>query len=323
MIARRADNAGFTLIEVLLAMTLMLVILGATLAVFNAMERGNRDNQRLNESQQHARVATDTLAKRLRNLASPANPGASAISQQPLERATAQDLVFRSVNSQGPATTANPQNLERYRYCLGSDRKLYALRQTWTGAAPTTPADTACPGSGWPEQRVVAENVVNDARPVFHYQLSPQPGTYSETNTVAAADFATAIALRTTLWVDPDVARRPSETSLETRVFLRNQNRPPIAALDVKATSGAKLTLNASSSDDPEGNPLQYEFFDGGNPLIDPATGQPLAPSPSAVFTYKPSAGAHSLTVRVTDVGNLSATSTARTAFCNSTSCTP
>jgi len=323
MTTRHANNAGFTLIEVLLAMSLMLLILGATLTVFNAMERGNRDNQKLNENQQHARVATDTLAKRLRNLASPADPGASATSQQPIERATAQDLVFRSVNAQGPATSANPQNLERYRYCLGSDKKLYALRQTWTGAPPAVPADTACPGSGWPEQRVVGENVVNGARPVFHYELSAEPGTYSETSTVAAADFAAAIALRTTLWVDPDVARRPSETSLATRVFLRNQNRPPIAALDVKPTSGAKLTLNASGSDDPEGNPLQYEFFDGGQPLRDPVTNLVLPPSPSAIYTYKPSAGTHSLTVRVTDVGNLSATSTPHTASCNSTSCTP
>ena len=38
------------------------------------------------------RVATDTLARRLRNLASPSN-GVTAGDQQPLELASAQDLI--------------------------------------------------------------------------------------------------------------------------------------------------------------------------------------------------------------------------------------
>ena len=63
----RSGQAGFTFIEVLLAMTLMLIIFAATLAVFTTMERGSSRNQKLNENQQQARVATDTLAKRLRN----------------------------------------------------------------------------------------------------------------------------------------------------------------------------------------------------------------------------------------------------------------
>ena len=81
--ALRHDR-GFTLIEVLIAMTLMLVITGATLAVFATMERKTRDNQRINDQERSARVATDLLAKRLRNLASPAGGGSAP---QALERA--------------------------------------------------------------------------------------------------------------------------------------------------------------------------------------------------------------------------------------------
>ena len=97
MSARRED--GFSLIELLLAMTLSLLILGATLAVFATAERGHRDNQRQNEAQDQVRFATDSLARRLRNLASPTDAGATP--QQPIERATSQDLIFRTVNSAG------------------------------------------------------------------------------------------------------------------------------------------------------------------------------------------------------------------------------
>ena len=118
MSARRED--GFSLVELLLAMTLSLLLLGATLAVFATAERGHRDNQRQNEAQDQVRFATDSLARRLRNLASPTDAGATP--QQPIERATSNDLIFRTVNSAGSANpVTNPQNLQRYRYCLGPD----------------------------------------------------------------------------------------------------------------------------------------------------------------------------------------------------------
>ena len=315
----RPSQAGFTLIEVLLAMTLMLIVFGATLGVFSVMERGASTNQKLNENQQQARVATDTLAKRLRNLASPSD-STNPLDQQPLERAEPSDLVFRTVNSEGTSTAANPQNLQRYRYCLGTDKVLYQQRQLWTGALPATPPATACPGPGWTQTRQVVANVVNDARPIFHYQGSVVPGTYSELTSVAPANFPTAIALRTTLVIDPDVERRPGPTTLTTRVFLRNQNRPPIAGFTVVA-SGRVITLNASQSDDPEGNTLTYQWLDNGVELTDPATGTPLGFLPNATYSFSAAAGTHSLSVRVKDVGNLTAlASPARIVTCTGTS---
>jgi prepilin-type N-terminal cleavage/methylation domain-containing protein len=311
------SQSGFTFVEVLLAMTLMLIVFAATLAVFTVMERGASTNQRLNESQQQARVATDTLAKRLRNLASPSDSNVT-LDQQPLERADAQDLVFRTVRSDGAPTAGNPQNLERYRYCLGTDKVLYEQRQTWTGTIPATPAATDCPGGGWTSTRTVVENVVNGTRPVFHYQGSPTPGTYSELTSVAPADFPTAIALRSTLFVDPDVARRPREATLTTRVFLRNQNRPPTAAITVVA-SGRKITMNASMSDDPEGNALTYEWLDNNVPIIDPVTGTGYGFLPNSTFSFNAAAGSHNLRVRVKDVGGLTALSPTRPVTCTGT----
>ncbi len=307
---RPRDDAGFTLIEVLLAMTLMLIVFAATLGVFAVMERGAARNQRLNESQQQARTATDALAKRLRNLASPSDTLVAA-DQQPLERAEAQDLVFRTVRADGGPTASNPQNLERYRYCLGTGGVLWQQRMRWENTAmPAVPADTACPSAAWPADgdRQVAQNVVNGARAVFAYQGSPVPGTYSELTAVDPDDFPTAIALRSTLFLDPDVARAPDEVTLTTRVFLRNQNRPPVASFTV-AASGRKVTLNASGSDDPEGGALEYQWLDGGVPLTDPVTGDPLDFSQDAVHVFNAAAGSsHSLTLTVRDAGGLTDT---------------
>ena len=321
MTRTRAGQAGFTFVEVLLAMSLMAIVFAATLAVFTTMQRGSATNQRLNDNQQQARVATDAIAKRLRNLASPSD-STNPLDQQPLERAEPFDLIFRTVRSDGTGpTAANPQNLERYRYCLGTDKVLYEQRQTWTGAMPATPAATACPGGGWNTQRPVVSNVVNGTRPVFHYQGSPEPGVYSELTSVAPADFPTAIALRSTLWVDPDPEHRPGAATLSTRVFLRNQNRPPTAHLSVVA-SGRKITMNASMSDDPEGNTLTYEWLRNGVGMIDPNTSAPYGYLPNSTFSFNaPSAGVYSLTVRVKDVGGLTELSDPpKTVTCTGTS---
>jgi prepilin-type N-terminal cleavage/methylation domain-containing protein len=314
MTRRRAGEAGFTLIEVLLAMSLMLLVFAATLAVFTTMERGESRNQKLNDAQDQARVATDTLARRLRNLASPSN-GVTAGDQQPLELASAQDLVFRTVKSTGTPTAANPQNLERYRYCLGTDKQLYEMVQTWTGAVPAVPATTTCTATspGWSSIRVVASNVVNGARAIFNYQGSSTPGTYTDLTSVATADFPTAIALRSTLYIDPDTVNPPGETQLTTRVFLRNQNRPPLPSFTV-TTSGKKVTLNASESEDPEGNALSYQFFDNNVALA--------AASTSAVLSVTAAAGTHSYKVTVTDVGYLSVSSDPKTVTCVSSGST-
>jgi prepilin-type N-terminal cleavage/methylation domain-containing protein len=316
----RSSQAGFTLVEVLLAMSLMLIVFAASLGVFAVMERGASRNQSLNESQQQARTATDQLARGLRNLASPYD-SADPLEQQPLELAEAHDLVYRTVSTEGAPTTGNPQNLERVRFCLGPDRVLYRQRQTWTGAMPARPADTACPGAGWTETRTTAANVVNGARPVFSYQGSPVPGTYSELTSVAPADFPTAIALRTTLYLDPDTAHAPRESTLTTRVFLRNQNRPPTASFTATA-AGRKITLNASQSDDPEGNRLTYQWFDNGAPMTDPATGAELAPSPNAIYSFNASPGSHALSVKVFDAGRLSDVDGPKTTSCDADACT-
>lgn len=319
MIATTRAEDGFSLVELLIAMTLSLIILTATLAVFARMERGNRDNQQLNDAQAQVRVATDSLARSLRNLASPDyRLGATSDTQQPLERATPQDLVFRTVSSTGAPTTTNLQNVERNRYCLRpGDGALLMQRQTGDQVVSAPPpADTACPGAGWDavagstqNHRVVAQNIVNGTRPAFLYEVSPTPGSYTEKSTVDDPELYAAIGLRMRLFVDPDVLHGPRETTVTTRVFLRNQNRKPLPAFDVTA-SGMTLLLNASASEDPENKPLRYEWLDGGVPLRNVAD-QELGKLDTAVTRFDATPGrTYHLTLRVTDIGGLHDTTT-------------
>ena len=309
---RRDDDAGFTLVELLIAMSLSLVILTATLAVFARMERGTRDNQQLNDAHAQVRVATDALARRLRNLASP-----DENSQQPLERATSQDLIFRTVSATGSATDTNPENVERNRFCLrASDGALLMQRQTGDQVVSAPPpADTACPGTGWEipagqttDFRVAAQHVTNGSRPVFLYEVSPTPGTYTEASSVSDPELFSAIGLRVRLHVDPDTRHLPKESTVTTRVFLRNQNRPPTPAFDVTAT-GLTLLLNASGSDDPESQALTYQWLDGGAPLVD-RNGVEVGTTTSAVTSFAAAPGrTYELTLKVTDIGDLPTTS--------------
>jgi prepilin-type N-terminal cleavage/methylation domain-containing protein len=311
---RLRDERGFSLIELMIAMTLMLIVIGATLAVFSTMERKSRDNQRVNDSERTARVAIDVMAKRLRNLASPQASGAAP---QALERANATDVMFRTIDSTGTPPAGNLENLERYRYCLGTDKRIYAERQSAASFTATPPVTTGCGSSdGWPGTRaVVAQDITNGVRPMFKYQVSPTPGTYSEQSTVTQANFPNDIAIRVELWVDPDTAHPPGEVTVNTRVFLRNQNRPPTATFTGKAL-GFAVTFNASDSLDPENNPLYYQWSDNG--VVKQAFSQQATWTPYPAFA---AGTTHTISLVVRDIGGLQVTSASKTVTCNSTAC--
>ena len=133
----------------------------------------------------------------------------------------------------------------RVRFCLAPDRRLYRSVQTWTTAAiPSAPATTDCPGTGWTTNTVVAENVVNGARPIFSY------------NAVGLQDIT---EVTTTLFVDVNPGTSPAEAGLESSVYLRNQNRAPTALFSVEVVNSSIL-LNASESTDPEEKAMIYSW---------------------------------------------------------------
>lgn len=235
------DEEGFTLVEVLMVSVLMIVVLGATLTALESFESNARTNERTNEAQEQARRSMDMMARDLRNLASPIRERPEAV-----DRALGQDLIFQSEGKDMAAGSLNTRNTERVRFCLDAEGRIWRNRQTWTSElAPAFPPAAECPGDGWGTTTVVAENIVNDTRPIFVYNAA----TYQDINEVSA-----------TLYVDVNPGFRPAETTLQSSVFLRNQNRKPTAVFSWDVLATGSVLLNASETTDPEEKALVYTW---------------------------------------------------------------
>ncbi len=297
--SRLADERGFTLVEVLVAATLFIIVLGATLSALTTFQGTGRVNALQNDSQEETRVAVDNLAKNLRNA------GASTRQQpQGVDVAEPYNLVFQTVNQAGAAGTANTRNIGRVRYCLepttSSGAQLWSQTQTWTGAVrPPVPSTAACPAPGWDagQDRVVARNLVNryagdtrkncrngsaDACPVFSYSALPG-GDISR------------ISLQ--LYVDVNPGKKPGESKLDTAIYLRNANRAPTAAFEATSSGPRQVLLNASASTDAEEGRLTYQWFD--NNSATPT--QPIGSGLTLYYDFPAGTTSRSITLRVYD----------------------
>jgi type II secretory pathway pseudopilin PulG len=317
----RHDHGGFALTELLIAMVLLLIVMGATLTTFEGFTKRHRNNERRIDNQDAARRALDHLQRQLRNLASPTGTTRS------ISLASSYDIIFQ---------TADPSK-RWVRYCLDPNDPNRAVGrasvwyQTQAGASATTtapPTGGACPAatsaSGWATKESVAQSVVNTrgtlTRPLFAYNWSPADE--------AAGDTSKITRIRSDAWVDTNPGRAPDETRLSSGVYLRNQNQLPVASFSVSRT-GRVLVLNASNSTDPEGRTLSYYWFAGSgsipatqlgvddcDPNISPPSGQAKCIGTGAVFVYQvPASFGNSVQIRlqVWDPGGLSATAPTQT----------
>jgi hypothetical protein len=280
MIRRLLEQRGeFSLAGSLVAMTLFAGVLVATLTVYDQFQAEAKIVTTRNDIQDRARTASDMIARALRNLASPTPEQPQAI-----DRAEAFDLIFKTVDSVGPNAGLNASNVRRVRYCLDQAGLLWMQVQTWiTQTPPTAPPASACPGSGWGTTTRLADSLVNRTsgadRPVF---------TYDEND-----DLTDISQIGVQLLVDTS-SSGPAATRLQTGVFLRNQNRKP-TAMFTATTTAQGIVLNGSGSSDPEGETLDYVWYDGTTKV---GTG--------VVFTYKVTAGtSHSIKLSVFDPAGL------------------
>jgi prepilin-type N-terminal cleavage/methylation domain-containing protein len=282
------DERGFQLMEMLVSMAIAPIIVVAALGMFSRVEKAANSNQRLNESQQRTRHAMDRLARDLRNLSSPTP-------EQPLaiDKATAYDLVFQTVDPAGPNGGQNSSNVRRVRFCLdavgGAEGTLWMQSQTWTSAvAPAMPATSICPSSAWANQTMVAQRITNR-------KASPERAIFGFNSAVLSE----INAVRAELYASAGTPREPREGRLATEVFLRNQNQVPAAGFTATPAGNRHVLLNGSISTDPEGEELTYTWFDGGTQI---GTGITLD------YTA-PTTGVRSFTVRVADPAGLVHTS--------------
>jgi len=291
MIARLRSEDGFTLVELLMAATLMLLILGATITTFTTFLQTSTRSRAQNAAQDQARNGVDRVARDMRNQATPTQDIPAAIMY-----AEPDDVGFITVGQEKAAGSLNARNLMRVRYCLEADsRTLWKQTQTWTTATPIAPPPTgqACPGTaGWQTQESLVQDVVNDTRPVFTYDPPAPWGTTADIQTID-----------TTLFVDVEPAQKPLESRLNTSVRLRNQNRPPTGDFDAKAV-GDRHVLLIAGADDPDGHQLHYSW------KVD---GVAITTCSSAVCDYGPddlpaaTSGTHSFSLEVSDPSDLAA----------------
>jgi type II secretory pathway pseudopilin PulG len=247
----RSERGETGLIEMLVAMSIFAGILGATLFTFSTFDQLSRRNVDRTASQDSARTATDRLVRDLRNLASP-----TIFQPQAVDSAGDYDLIFQTVDPNGPNAGANSANIKRVRWCLDqttpTNEKLYVQTQTWvTQATPAVPGTSGCPGSGWTTTTILASNITNtyngQSRPLF---------TYNST------DLKTVRDIHVDLYSDLDPTKAPNETHLTSGVYLRNQNAAPTASFTYALNGSTAVVLNGSQSFDPEGDSLQYSWLD-------------------------------------------------------------
>ena len=279
---RRED--GFTLVELLTSVSIMAVVLGATLSLFEHFTVTTQRNISQNDAQDRARTALDKIVREMRNHAA-----AAPDQQLGIDRATETDLIFQTVDRPKPVGSANARNVRRVRYCFDSfdpaNGRIWVQSQSWTTAAtPAIPPTASCPSSGWDDQRVVADHIVNS------YNGQNRPVFFPDSTQVSHVS-----SIRTSLWIDMDPRKLPAEQQLATSIFLRNQNQAPEGTFTYLVSQNGSVVLNATGSSDPEGERITYNWYQGSE-LI----GQGL----TATWP-DPGSGSYTVTLTVTDQSGL------------------
>jgi Tfp pilus assembly protein PilW len=196
------DQRGYTAIELLVASTIFIVVLVATLGPLDGVWRTTKINEQQNASQETARQAVDSLVSDLRSAGG---------QTQLVEKAGTSDLVFKAVDPLTNPSGSNPDNVKRVRYCL-SGSTLYKQQQTWTTAAPpAVPSTTSCPDAAWTPAggTIVATDIVNGSTALFLYDT---------------ATLANVKQVEIDVLADTTPGANPKTAELKTAVTLRNAN---------------------------------------------------------------------------------------------------
>jgi prepilin-type N-terminal cleavage/methylation domain-containing protein len=262
---RLRSQQGMTLMEVMVAMTLALGVLAATLSVFTSAYRNSTNTNRRNDMAEMARNGLDKMDRQLRNLAQRPN------NIRVINRMTSYDFVFQ---------TSDPTRTWE-RYCLDTSAPASTSRgRLWEADSSGNTLSASmlgpgCPGTGWARTTIVADWVTNKfpatPRPVFTYACPPNAGSGCPSQAVDAGgelvDADRVLNVNANLYVDNNASAKPAELRVTSGVYLRNQNQAPVASwIMVPTGTTQKVIFNASDSSDYEGRTLRYFWFKGTMP---------------------------------------------------------
>jgi prepilin-type N-terminal cleavage/methylation domain-containing protein len=289
-----SEENGFSLIELLVGITLALIVFGGVLTLLDTFQSNAKTSQLRNENQDNARSAIDRLSRNLRNVAAPSAGSAGA-----LEKAGPYDMVFQTVSSTQVFGAQNVSNQMRVRYCLDSSNpsseNLWLQTQTWTtSSAPAAPGTSSCPSSSWSSQYKLVSAITN----LVDGQNPRSLFTYAPLGANATAQLN---GVEVDLFLNPRPGSAPGETELKSAIYLRNSNAPPTSSFTISQVNGHVL-LNGSQSADPNGQALTYQWSLDGSSISGATTQQYDAGSLN-------SGSNHTFALTVTDTDGLTATS--------------
>jgi type II secretory pathway pseudopilin PulG len=227
---RLASEEGFTLVELLVAMTVSIIVLLATLGALDAFNNGVAVNNRLTDASDTARREIAEMVRVLRDggAPTPVSGGQPATVVQ----AGANDLVFLSRSWPGESGIGSTSNHVE-RYCLNTTTRTLWFDGLKAGTSGSATPGAACPSaaSGWTSS-AIATNVLNSvADPVFVY---------------GAGSPVRSVAVKVRLEGGTALKSRPIE--LRSGATLRGALAPQLSATDIVVApcDGGKALLSLS-----------------------------------------------------------------------------
>jgi prepilin-type N-terminal cleavage/methylation domain-containing protein len=238
---QRASDRGFTLVEVLVAMTILMMVIGLSTRLLI----GAIDQQSNNTQQSDAQNRNDTgmeLATRLLRQAVYPYGGSSVSGQTIISAATATSVTFTSRQTSTGSAVANCTSTSCTTTSTASPVTAYTIALTgttlyWGSAAEIHPCSSVCTyGTPNPNQAMVfgvqnaggTTSCPNNTTgtPVFHYYTLDQFGNTQE----LTAPVTGATALGSIQFIEIDLytqtqtgPQRPACVALTDRVELRNR----------------------------------------------------------------------------------------------------
>lgn len=196
--ARHVRASGFSLIELMIAMVLGLLVLGAAIAVFQSNQRTYRANEGLNRIQENARVAFELMSRDLRAAGGSACSNASVVETS--DTPTDNEKLYRDTPVSGTATevTITSGDDTAYKVTASSATSVtISLPTGMTSAADAFKADDLLLLCNARKTFVVKATAVGTNTITF----AALPGNYSPSSDEYAPPAAVVVAkLRSTRW---------------------------------------------------------------------------------------------------------------------------